>query len=78
MWRVDLHDSKGGFSAPAIADGILYILDHEGEQDVVLALDAKSGEKIWRFVYPQPNKDAYGYTRSTPTVEAVAEQFFRG
>lgn len=70
LWRVDLHDSKGGFSGPAIADGILYILDHDGGQDIVLALKAKTGEEIWRFVYPQAKPDNYGYTRSTPTVEA--------
>ena len=70
LWRVDLHDSKGGFSGPAIADGILYILDHDGGQDIVLALKAKTGEEIWRFVYPQAKPDNYGYTRSTPTVES--------
>ncbi|MEM7480379.1 MAG: PQQ-binding-like beta-propeller repeat protein [Acidobacteriota bacterium] len=38
-----------GYSGISIADGRLVTLMAAGERDVVLALDASSGEELWRF-----------------------------
>lgn len=36
-----------GFSAPTVADGVLYVLGTRGEEEVVLALDANKGTELW-------------------------------
>jgi outer membrane protein assembly factor BamB len=43
-WRV--HDSMHAYSAPAVADGVLYVGSTEGS---VAALDARTGTVRWRF-----------------------------
>ncbi|MEA2525339.1 MAG: hypothetical protein QOF73_2566, partial [Thermomicrobiales bacterium] len=50
LWQVPgerVHASRG--SSPAIADGIVYVGSSYSE-DAVLALDAVTGEQVWRFV----------------------------
>lgn len=43
-----------GYSPPIVADGKLYLHARVGQENVeeVLALDAVTGEQIWRFAYP--------------------------
>ena len=56
-----------GWSATAVSDGVVYVGTRQGE---VLALDAKNGEKIWRFA---PGEDQLlGGVFGMP---AVGEQF---
>ncbi|MBN8218263.1 MAG: PQQ-like beta-propeller repeat protein [Spirochaetes bacterium] len=66
-WKLNMHDD--GYAGPAVARGVLYIVDRDGENDVVLALDAKSGKEIWRFAYADAGKPNYGYCRSTPAYD---------
>jgi hypothetical protein len=67
LWRVALTDE--GFSGPAIVGGVLYILDHKGEQDVVRAIDVASGKDKWSFAYDEGGDENHGFTRCTPTIE---------
>jgi len=67
LWRIPLSDE--GFSGPAIVGDKVYIHDHEGEQDVVRALNFTNGQEIWRFSYAEKGDEDHGFTRSTPTVE---------
>ncbi len=67
LWRVPLHDR--GFACPSVADGKVFIVDHEGKQDIVLALDLETGKEIWRFAYPDARKWSHGYARATPTCD---------
>ncbi|MDD5350944.1 MAG: PQQ-binding-like beta-propeller repeat protein [Chthoniobacteraceae bacterium] len=64
LWKVALSDN--GWAAPAVADGRLYIVDHEGTDDIVRALDAASGKELWRFAYPDATTNRNGFTVNTP------------
>lgn len=65
LWKVDLHDI--GYSGPSVADGKVFILDHQGSQDVVMALDLRSGKPLWTYPYADDKPANQGYGRSTPT-----------
>ena len=67
LWRVDLTDN--GFSGPSVADGKVFIIDHQGSQDIVRAVDLAAGKEVWRFPYEDTAKADWGYARSTPTID---------
>src|SRR5262245_16856558 len=48
LWRADL---SGGFSSVVVADGRLFTMTKEKNQEVVVCLDAASGNEIWRYRY---------------------------
>jgi hypothetical protein len=65
-----LWTAKGGegFSSLAIANGRLFTMVQEDEDEVVLCLDAEKGKELWRFPYPSRfTRDGVG-PRATPTV----------
>lgn len=66
LWRVDLSDK--GYAGPCVAEGRVYIVDHEGEQDVVRCLSLADGQEIWRYAYPDAAGESYGFARATPAV----------
>ena len=69
LWQVALSDR--GYAGPAVAGGKVYIIDHEGDQDVVRALDLATGQEIWRFNYADTAAEASndsGFARSTPLI----------
>jgi outer membrane protein assembly factor BamB len=67
LWRVPM---KGkGFSGPAAASGAVFIIDHEGSQDVVRGLRLADGKEGWRFPYADTDKDDHGFVRSTPAID---------
>lgn len=51
LWRRSL---GAGYSALVLADGRLYAHHRDGENEVVSAFDAASGEPLWSFDYPAP------------------------
>ncbi|MBI3944869.1 MAG: PQQ-binding-like beta-propeller repeat protein [Armatimonadetes bacterium] len=65
-WKVAMSDQ--GHAGPAVAAGRVYIVDHQGTNDVVRALDLRTGKDVWRFSYPDPQPSNYGFARCTPTV----------
>jgi outer membrane protein assembly factor BamB len=67
LWKVDMTD--GGYSGPAVANGILYIIDHSGDEDVVRALSMADGSEVWSYRYTEAKPMDHGFTRSTPTVK---------
>lgn len=67
IWRVVMTDE--GFSGPAIKGPVVYLHDHQDENDVIRALDANNGEELWRFSYPESGAENHGFTRATPTIE---------
>lgn len=67
LWKVPMND--GGFSGPAIADGILYIVDHKDGKDVVRAMNAATGQDVWSYAYQDAQGSNYGFTQSTPLVD---------
>ncbi|MEN6641165.1 MAG: PQQ-binding-like beta-propeller repeat protein [Armatimonadia bacterium] len=64
LWRVPMHDD--GFAGPCVADGKVFIIDHEGAQDIVRAFGFGDGKQVWEFAYPDTDKPNYGFGRSTP------------
>ena len=67
LWSVELHDN--GYAAPASAKGKVFIMDHEEDNDVVRALDLKSGQEAWRFAYSCKIRNWYGYAFATPAYD---------
>jgi outer membrane protein assembly factor BamB len=67
VWKVAMSD--GGYAGPAVAGGVVYIVDHRGSDDVVRALSLKNGTKIWEFSYADARRNNYGFARATPTVD---------
>lgn len=67
LWTTDLSDD--GYACPSVADGIVYLVDHEGDKDVVKAFDLETGDNEWTFRYDAPGKKNYGFARATPAVQ---------
>lgn len=67
LWQVPMSDD--GYAGPSAAAGRVYIVDHQGDQDIVKALDIATGRELWRFSYKDASNSNYGFTRSTPTFD---------
>jgi len=69
--RVWLHENAGqGYSGPAIADGRLYTLGTREDQEILISLDANTGEEIWVTSIGDVLKNGWGDgPRATPTVD---------
>ncbi|MDD2707759.1 MAG: PQQ-binding-like beta-propeller repeat protein [Verrucomicrobiae bacterium] len=67
LWTIPLGDN--GFAGPSVAGGKLFIIDHQGKQDIVRCLELSSGKDVWQFAYDDAGNDNYGFARATPTVD---------
>ena len=67
LWKFEMKDN--GNAAPAVAGERVYIVDHEGAQDIVRALELGTGKPVWEFKYEDAKKERYGFTVSTPLVD---------
>lgn len=67
LWSVDMSDR--GYAGPSVADGKVFIVDRDGDQDVVRAINLETGKDVWTFRYDDPGKANYGFARSTPTAD---------
>ena len=68
LWRVSLSDN--GYAGPSVSGGKVFIVDHQGGNDVVRAIDMRTGRDAWRCSYPDTATANYGYARATPTVNS--------
>ncbi len=68
LWQAPLGDN--GYAGPSVADGKVFIIDHEGANDIVKALDLGTGDEVWSFSYPDTQKYLYGFARATPVFDA--------
>lgn len=66
LWKVGMSDN--GYAGPAVAGGRVYIVDHQGQEDVVRCLNLSDGKTVWTASYPEPGKDNYGFSRATPCI----------
>lgn len=64
LWRVSLSD--GGYAGPSVADGKVFIVDHQGANDIVRAFRLEDGQQVWEFTYPDLAEANYGFTAATP------------
>ena len=51
QWQVDV---GLGYATPVLVDDRIYLYTRQGEDEVMTALDATSGDVIWRTPYPAP------------------------
>ena len=65
LWRVALTDN--GYPGPSVADGKVFIIDHQGAEDIVRALKLETGEELWRYAYADLDTHNFGYAEATPT-----------
>jgi outer membrane protein assembly factor BamB len=77
LWKVPL---TGGFSAVVVANGRLFAQTKEGNEEIVVCLEATTGKEIWRYKYEcdykaHPTFTGGGYPpsrtgpRATPAVD---------
>lgn len=69
LWRKPLGI---GYSSVVVDRGRLIAFGRQGDEEIVEALDAKSGASQWRFAYPTHYVDRYGYNggpRCTPIID---------
>jgi outer membrane protein assembly factor BamB len=69
LWRVPL--ANKGYAGPSAANGKVFIIDRDGDNDVVRALDIKTGKDVWQFSYTETGEydKQFGYARSTPAID---------
>jgi outer membrane protein assembly factor BamB len=64
VWRVPLSDK--GYAGPSVADGKVFVVDHEGATDIVRALKLEDGQQVWQCAYPDLEEANFGFTEATP------------
>ena len=57
VWKVKIGD---GFASPIEADGVVYYLDCQADQDVIHAVTAASGKQLWQESVFSSHKDGFG------------------
>jgi outer membrane protein assembly factor BamB len=62
-----------GFSGPVVTQGKVIQFHRLGSQEVVEALDAKTGTVIWRFQYATSYRDDFGFDEGPRAVPVVAD-----
>lgn len=79
LWKVKVGE---GFSSPVVAQGKVFVLDHQDGKEVLSALDSDSGKVLWHKAIDEAFKDKQGPAgpRSTPLVDGdrVYAQSCRG
>jgi outer membrane protein assembly factor BamB len=60
----------GGYSSLAVADGRVYTLIQDGQDEAAVCWNAKDGTELWRYRYPALYRNDFGNgPRSTPMVD---------
>lgn len=70
VWEKDL---GSGHAGPVVAEGKVIIFHRVGDQAVVEALDAKTGDEIWSYKYPTSYVDSFGFDNGPRGCPAVAD-----
>jgi len=61
-----------GFAGPVVAGERLILFHRVGREEVVDALDARTGEPRWHFAYPTTYRDDFGFDEGPRAVPVVA------
>src|SRR5687767_10882615 len=62
-----------GFSGPVVAQGRVILFHRVRNEEVVEALDPKTGETQWRYAYPTSYRDDFGFDEGPRAVPVVAD-----
>ncbi len=68
VWRKSVGQ---GFSAPVVVQDRILIFHRVGANEVLDALDARTGDDVWRYQYPTKYRDDFGFDegpRAAPVV----------
>ena len=68
LWRRPVGE---GFAGPVVSGGRLLLFHRLRDREVLEALDAETGDPIWRYDYPSSYRDDFGFDegpRSAPVV----------
>ena len=68
LWK---QDAGRGFAGPVIAEGRLILFERVKDRETIVALDVKTGQKVWTYDYDTRYQDDFGFDdgpRSAPTV----------
>ena len=57
-WYYDFDDKRGLQATPLVIDGVMYVT---ASWSVVVALDAQTGELLWKYDPQVPREEAYRY-----------------
>lgn len=68
LWSTPLTDN--GYAGVSAADGKVFVIDHKGNQDIVRAMDIKTGKDVWTYAYDDTDKEKSGFARATPTFDS--------
>ena len=66
LWQAPMHDD--GYAGPAAALGMVFIVDHQGSDDIVRAWELSTGKEVWKYTYPDASSSNYGFSRATPAI----------
>src|SRR5216683_8030967 len=58
VWRKPVGQ---GFAGPVVAGDRLVLFHRVGNEEVVEALDARTGDPRWRYAYPTSYRDDFGF-----------------
>lgn len=61
-----------GFSGPAVAQGRVILFHRVSDQEVVEALDPRTGTAQWRYAYPTSYRDDFGFDAGPRAVPVIA------
>jgi outer membrane protein assembly factor BamB len=61
-----------GFSGPVVTQGRVILFHRVANEEVVEALDARTGEARWRYAYPTNYRDDFGFDEGPRSVPVVA------
>lgn len=69
VWRKPVGQ---GFSGPVVAQGHVILFHRVSNQEVVEALDPRTGATQWRYAYPTSYRDDFGFDEGPRAVPVVA------
>src|SRR5439155_14617754 len=70
VWRKPVGQ---GFAGPVVAGDRLVLFHRVGNEEVVEALDARTGDPRWRYAYPTSYRDDFGFDEGPRAVPVVAQ-----
>jgi outer membrane protein assembly factor BamB len=70
VWRMPV---GAGFSGPVVAQGHVILFHRLGDEEIVEAIDPRSGASQWRYAYPSSYRDDFGFDEGPRAVPVVAD-----
>jgi outer membrane protein assembly factor BamB len=70
VWRTRVGE---GFASPVVAGDRVILFHRAGNEEAVEALDAATGESLWRYAYPTAYRDDFGFDEGPRAAPVVAD-----